>query len=162
VQPLDLLDTAEFLLLANNGTPSQANIRRAYSSIYYALFHTLCQECADRIVGSTPNCRSQRAWEQVYRALDHGPAKKQCKKITNENHLLNFPAAIKDFAALLCTLQQKRHSADYAIRDQFSETDALTQMEIARIAIRKFLKAPIKHRKALAAYLLINQRAKPD
>lgn len=156
--PLDLLDTAELLLQSGRGKPTQASVRRAFSSIYYGLFHFVCRECADRLIGATVNCRNQRAWAQVYRALDHRDAKIRCKKIAKENDVLNFPIAIREVATLFATLQEKRHEADYDIRAQLTETDAFAYLATVRSAVVAFERAPIKHRRAFAAYILVKDR----
>ena len=66
----DLLVTARQLAKARPSKPRQADLRRAVSTSYYAAFHALAQDCADRLVGTTRQ-RSEPAWRQAYRALDH-------------------------------------------------------------------------------------------
>ena len=83
------------------GRPRQAELRRAVSTAYYALFHTLARCGADLVAGSTKQHRSQRAWRQAYRALDHGETRKRC---TQKTRLAEFPTEIQVFAdAFLCT-----------------------------------------------------------
>ncbi|MYC32883.1 MAG: hypothetical protein F4X64_06865 [Chloroflexi bacterium] len=65
----DLLDVARRLA---EGNPSQTDLRRAISSVYYALFHAIAQSNADTLVGDAPLVRDPDAWRQAYRALDHG------------------------------------------------------------------------------------------
>lgn len=82
----DLLETARKLANANQRRPKQADLRRAVSTAYYAVFHALAHECADRFIG-TGDQRSEAAWTQVYRALEHGFAAKQARKARE----LGFP-----------------------------------------------------------------------
>jgi hypothetical protein len=82
----DLIVTARRLARANPNRPRQADLRRAVSTAYYAVFHALARQCADRFVGTGHN-RSRPAWQQVYRALDHGFAKNACFQAAN----LGFP-----------------------------------------------------------------------
>ena len=56
----------------------QADLRRAVSTAYYALFHGLAETAADRLVGATPPARRYLAWSRVYRDLNHTSAKKAC------------------------------------------------------------------------------------
>ena len=82
MNPEDLIRIARGLaggaIGGNIGRPRQAELRRAVSAAYYALFHALARCCADTLVGATPASRSQTAWTQTYRALEHGYAKNQC------------------------------------------------------------------------------------
>ena len=94
VNPDDLIRIAEHLASGGVGggigRPVQAELRRAVSATYYALFHALARCCANMLVGvATPASRSQQAWTQVYRALEHGHAKNQCCKL--EDKLSRFP-----------------------------------------------------------------------
>ena len=64
----DLLNIAR--RLAAGGNPTQTDLRRAISSVYYAVFHAICQSNADTLVGEDPQLRDQVAWRQAYRALN--------------------------------------------------------------------------------------------
>ena len=112
----DLLATADDLIAGRgrNRKPRQANLRRAVSTAYYAMFHCLAQCCADTLVGSAGSNRSKHAWRQVYRAVEHKGTSKKCKR--GEIH--EFPKEVEDFANVFVSLQEKRHSADY---DPFSQ-----------------------------------------
>ena len=72
----DLLAAARQLAGTSGGPPpSQASLRRAVSTTYYALFHCMAENCADMLVGGPGSGRSRPAWHQAYRALEHGRAK---------------------------------------------------------------------------------------
>ena len=73
--PRDLIATARGLAEGDPRRPSQANLRRAVSTAYYAMFHCLAGTAADLLIGGS---RSE-AWHQVYRALEHGSAKGACR-----------------------------------------------------------------------------------
>lgn len=102
----DLLSTAEELVTGagKNRRPRQSNLRRAASTAYYAMFHCLANCCATTLVGGPNADRSEPAWRQVYRALEHGVARNNC---TNKNFLSKFPQDIEDFAHLFVSLQEK-------------------------------------------------------
>ena len=113
---------------------------------------------ADQIIGDTPEAKAQRAWHHVYRALNHGFAKKQCDDIRTKNGDLNFPEAIEDAATRFLALQQKRHDADYDISKPTSATDVRQHIAEVRSIIDRFEAVENKHRKAFAVWLLINKR----
>ena len=54
-----------------------ARLRKAVSVAYYAMFHALAQNNADRLVGETDADRETDAWHRTYRALEHRAAYRQ-------------------------------------------------------------------------------------
>jgi len=101
-RPDDLLSVADDLVSANIGKPRQSSLRRAVSTVYYAMFHCLARCCADTLIGSSGADRSKPAWRQVYRALDHGFAKNSCR---NQEFIKKFPKDIEDFANSFVSMQ---------------------------------------------------------
>ena len=61
----DLIETARGLTELSPRRPSQANLRRALSTAYYAVFHSLAGAIADILMGKGRN----EAWHQVYRKV---------------------------------------------------------------------------------------------
>ncbi len=155
MNPSDLIETASALLSPAGGKPTEASLRRAVSSAYYALFHCLAHECANLLIGGSGSDRSEATWRQVYRALDHGPAKTKCKK---REMIRKFPEEIQSFTKTFADLQEKRHSADYDPFAQFTELDVSTNIAAVEAAISRFKSAPIKHRRAFCAYVLFKDR----
>jgi len=153
LNPLDFIATAREFAGSRGGKPRQTNVKRSVSTAYYALFHTLAKFCADTLIGT--NARSRGAWQQVYRALDHNFAKNACQN----GNISRFPREIQDFANAFVTLQSKRHSADYDPFARVYKSDALTNLANAEVVIKGFNKAPLRHRKAFAAWVLLKQRA---
>ncbi len=49
----DLIAVSERLLADGLGSAKQADIRRAISTAYYAIFDRLCELCADALVGKS-------------------------------------------------------------------------------------------------------------
>lgn len=148
MKPTDFLDTAHDLLRAGRRRPRQTNLRRACSSLNYALFHTLCDCCATTLVG----VGTQRAWQQAYRFIDHKPTKNRCLAIRN---MRGFPPAIEDFADLFVSLQDKRHSADYSPAGTFYKSSVEADLIAARAAIAAFNNAKLKDRRAFAAHIAL-------
>ncbi|QJP15589.1 hypothetical protein G3545_19145 [Starkeya sp. ORNL1] len=155
MKPLDLLLTAEDLVNASNGKPRQSNLRRAMSSVYYALFHTLACSCADLLIGGAGAGKSLEAWRQVYRSLDHGFAKSACK---NTAKMRLFPQDIQEFAIRFVTMQEKRHLADYHPNEKQFKTDVLLEIGQARSAIKAYANTDKKDRRAFCAYVLLKDR----
>ena len=156
LRPPDLIQTAKDLVAASNGRPRQTNLRRAVSTVYYALFHCLAQCCADSMIGGAGATRSRSAWIQVYRALDHGQVKHCCRQKPRVLEL--FPKEIQDFANAFATLQEKRHAADYDPAEKFYKSDVEIHIQIAESVIEGFKSAPLKDRRAFAALVLFKSR----
>lgn len=106
------------------------------------------------LIGVTKSARSQPAWLQAYRAVDHGHSKKQCK---NEK-IKKFPQDVEDFAALFIEAQDARHNADYDPTSRFTRSEVLLLIERADEAIRAFEKVPKSDRRAFAAFVLLRIR----
>ena len=155
-----LLKVADDLLHMNKRRSQEAHLRRALSSIYYALFHFLAQSCADSFIGTQgAKNRSHKAWQQVYRALDHGAAKNACEAAKN----MNFPQSIKKYASLFVEYQKKRHDADYnpyanTENDGFTKADILDMIDQAEKAIEGMKTASPSDLKAFAAFILLKKR----
>lgn len=99
--------------------------------------------------------RSAPGWRQVYRALEHGPAKNACKS----SKIAAFPASIQEFANAFVTMQEKRHNADYDPQSKFLKSEVLVDIELAERAIEGFDMAPLRDRRAFAAFVLFKDRA---
>ncbi len=84
-----LVVTARRLAGAGRKKPRQSDLKRAVSTAHYALSHAMARNAADMLIGVRPD-HPNKAWTQVYRALEHGPAKNACKELRN----LGFPAAL--------------------------------------------------------------------
>ena len=157
--------TADLVLIARKlatgvigstkGRPREAELRRAVSTAYYALFHTLARSSADLLVARTKEYQSQLAWQQAYRALDHEETRKRC---LNTKRMAGFPPAIRDFADAFVAFQQLRHLADYDPLAKFSRSMVRQWIEEVDNTISGFNSVERSHRKAFAAYLLFRRR----
>lgn len=154
MQPRDLLATAKVLLKASSKKPSQANLRRAVSTAYYAVFHHLARTSADLLIGGKKSGSTNRAWRQVYRALDHKPAANACIDGT----LTLFPKGIQDFADAFTTLQKKRHNADYDPFVIFTKSGVQQDIATAGAAMAAFDAESARDRRAFCAFVLFKKR----
>lgn len=137
------------------GRPRQAELRRAVSTAYYALFHALARCCADMVVGSTRGSRSQAAWNQTYRALEHGLARNQC---SNRSMMSRFPAEIEAFGKQFVVMQQQRHNADYDPEATFQRNEVIDFIDETEEVITAFNNVPNIERRAFAVYVLFRLR----
>ena len=156
MDPRDLLKSARDLVNVANGKPRQANLLRATSTTYYALFHTLARTCADLLIGGASSARSKPAWRQVYRALEHRHAKSICQ---NGTKISKFPQEIQDFANMFASMQEKRHQSDYDPQVKAYKSAVLNDINGVEAAIADFERAPLKDRRAFAAYVLFKTRS---
>lgn len=132
----------------------QANLRRAISTAYYAVFHSLARMAADLIVGKERD-RSE-AWHQAYRALEHGNTKTAC---LNQGAMSKFPSEIREFADTFAVLQAVRQRADYSLEDRYSKVDANAAIDAAHDAIRLLKKVGAKDRRRFVTHVLFKRRS---
>lgn len=161
MEPFDLLRIAEQLASGSIGSgvgrPRQAELRRAVSAAYYAMFHALARCCADTLVGASRANRSRQAWRQTYRALEHGQARNQC---ANQSVLIRFPSQIQRFGELFVYMQRLRHIADY---DPDPDADFIRNHIVQLIdetsrTITAFQGVDIIDRRAFSAFVLFRLR----
>ena len=150
--PRDLIATARGLAEGDPRRLSQANLRRAVSTAYYAMFHCLAGTAADLLIGGS---RSE-AWHQVYRALEHGRARTACE---HKQAMVAFPPGIRGFAYTFVILQKARQQADYALDVQFDKPDVLAAIDSAETVIAQLEQADAQHRRAFAAHVLFKRRS---
>lgn len=140
---------------SGNDSTGQSGLRRAVSTTYYALFHCLANCCADTLVGGPGSDRSEPAWHQAYRALQHGTARARCD---NRRMIQRFPVEIQDFARQFVRMQRKREDADYDPSLTLIQADVITDIENTEQCIAQFNAAPDRDRRAFAVYVLLNLR----
>ena len=137
-----------------SGDPRRADLCRAVSSSYYALFHCLGKICADLFAGAGANV-DRRAWRQAYRAIQHGTVKNRCRQ---QDIMQTFPDAIRDFGDLFVEMQLKRHTADYDPDARFTKSDVVKDIDRVRNVISGFKAVAATHRRAFAVHVLLDQR----
>lgn len=161
MNPSDLLRIAEQLargaIGSGRGRPRQAELRRAVSAAYYALFHTLALCGANMLVGATRASRSQPAWNQVYRGLEHGYARSQCN---NHTVMSRFPQEVQNFGDLFTIMQQERQTADYDPSASFSRSHIIYLVDETARIIAQFDSAEARDRRAFAVFALFRHRSR--
>jgi hypothetical protein len=133
----DLLEQATKLATLDARRPKQANLRRAISSAYYAMFHLLVDEACRVQIGAQHN---QAPFRQVLgRAFAHGAMKEACRSFgggTLKKGVAKglpapfvIPPEIRELANAFVELQERRHLADYDLTERFRRSDVLARIE---------------------------------
>lgn len=157
--PEDFISLARHDLRQNGSKPSQVALRRALSAVYYAMFHTLAKTGADLLIGESGVSCNKRAWQRIYRGLDHGQTKAACR---NQDMMSQFPLPIRKFGSLFIKMQRIRHSADYDPHAEFGEplTKYMVEGSINDVeqTMEDFNTANEKERKDFSSYVLFKGR----
>jgi len=156
----DLLAQAIALAKIDPKKPKQVNLRRAVSSVYYALFHYLvhegcCQQIGTQHVQSPfrhviGRGYSHSVMKQACASFGGGTLKEAVKKglPLDANRNYPIPKPIRDLAATFAELQEKRQLADYDLSERFARAEVLTLIEEVEDAIKKFGKLPASNDKS--------------
>ena len=153
--PEHLLQTATDLAEINPRRPRRADLCRAVSTAYYAMFHCLAHTCADSLAGRAGTVGSRSIWRRVYRAPEHRQARTRC-----ENMPSSFPDEVQEFGQVFSVLQSKRHLADYDPDYRVGKSEVTADIDRARTAIDRFLETPVSVRRDFALHVLTKVR--PD
>jgi hypothetical protein len=151
----DLLEQAVRLATLDVRKPKQANLRRAISSAYYAVFHLLVDEACRAQIGAQHN---QAPFRQVLgRAFAHGLMKEACKSFgggTLKKGVakglppgFTIPGEIRELAETFVDLQEKRHLADYDLTERFKRSEVLVLIGEVRKYSENFRKLATSNEK---------------
>jgi hypothetical protein len=133
------LENARTLANLDKRRPRQASLRRAVSTAYYALFQSLCETCADTLVGWK---NPWEAFTPIFRALDHSRVLQ-----TLLHRAFATTADLQRLGFAFKELQTAREWADYnpEPRPNYDErnndsaltrNEALTLIELAEEAVQ--------------------------
>lgn len=154
VNPTHLLDAADHLVSERRpGAPRQANLRRAVSTVYYALFHWLARCAADSLVGVREP--SGESWVRVYRALNHRDLRQRCQKGRVPP---STPYPLRQLGTALVQLQPIRNGADYNPVVRLAKRDVLAQVDEARRILEDLESATPSDRRAFTVHVLFRER----
>lgn len=154
IDPNELIATCHKLVpQSTDPLPSEADLRRAVSTAYYAVFHTLAASNAELIAGQPQSGVSAYAWERVYRRLDHGRAQNNLRAVLN----LLSPAG-ENFARAFIELQNLRLEADYNPNAVIIRSDAVNAIAQAKTAIGNFAQLTQEERRLLVAQSMFDRR----
>ncbi len=166
LNPDHLLDQADRLITPpGGGAPRQADLRRAISNAYYAVFHAVVTQAADDFVGRTHRARPRYAL--VYRSIDHKSLRKLCEDVkkptlpatySTYSPRGGFGADLIALATAVVDLQEKRHFADYDPLFRVRMSDAVLAVATGRTALFRFRNANRTSRKAFLTLLVFPPR----
>ncbi len=154
IDPQELIDAC-YKLVPQTATaqPSDADLRRAISTAYYALFHTLAASNADLIAGQPQSDIPSYAWDRVYRCLDHGRTQNNLRGILNR-----LSQNGQNFARIFIDLKDQRDEADYNPNAPIIQSHTLNAISRAETAIRDFAQLSEEERRLIAAQSLFDRR----
>ena len=144
IKPEWLLRQADVLAgrSGGQGQPINADLRRAVSAAYYALFHHLALLAADQLL---PNGTQQDRW-RFTRHMQHTAMLRVCEWTLGKAPPLRYrqlfaplgnDPRLVDVAIAFQALQQERHSADYDHEASYTKPQVLNLIDLARDAIQK-------------------------
>jgi hypothetical protein len=152
----ELLDSAVKLACTDGGgrPPTQADLRRALSTAYYAAFHFVMMECADLLTSDPGGHNLGRAWRQVYRSIQHADVRNACNLAALQPR--GFPSGIQSFAVMYPSMRRLRETADYDPEPQgFNEQHVMAKIAQVDFAIQQFALVSESHRRAFAILVAV-------
>ena len=164
-----MIDAAELVAVArrlNAGhPPSGESVRRAVSTAYYALFHALVGDAAERFVGAAP---TSVAFEVIYRGFNHAdinrvfvavdkPTLSDAYKRRLRRQAASRP--IRDFAETFIATQELRHLADYNPLIDIAQSEAADLIDGVGAALPNLANADPQEKADLFAIMLAGMRA---
>lgn len=166
LSPDHLFDQADRLIAPpGGGAPRQADLRRAISNAYYAVFHAIVTQAADNFVGKTN--RASPRYALVYRSIDHASLRQLCEDVKKTTLPAKYSMYTpKDgfsddliaLATAVVDLQEKRHLADYDPLFRVSMSDAVLVVATGRAALERFRNASRTQRKTFISLLAFSPR----
>jgi hypothetical protein len=168
LNPEHLLDQANRLATPlAGGAPRQADLRRAISTAYYAVFHGILIAAADDFIGRS--LRTSERYALLYRSVDHRALRALCEDIPKATLPAKyapyspsggFDPDIVALASAVADLQERRHAADYDPRLAVSASDAALAVSTARVALARLNSASRTSRKAFLTLVVFSPRSK--
>lgn len=149
------MDAVELIAVARllaAGHPTQEVLRRALSTAYYAMYHTLAQSNADLIIGAQ-NPANQQNWTSTYRSLQHFRAE---NPLYGWPHLFSLP--MRQFGSVTADLKKHRETADYDPNATFGQQQVTTWIDRAERAIQDFDREPFQQRSIVAIATMAGRR----
>lgn len=166
LNPDHLLEQADRLIAPlGGGAPRHADLRRAISNAYYAVFHAVVTEAADDFAGKTH--RHTPRYALVYRSIDHRSLRSVCEDVIKTalpaKYRMHEPRGgfgpdIRALATAVVDLQEKRHSADYDPLFRVGMSDALLAVATARTALDRLKSASGAKRRAFLSVVVFSPR----
>jgi uncharacterized protein (UPF0332 family) len=158
LSPARLLEHAERLIAAPGGPPTEEDLRRAVSAVYYAVFHMVVGATADlfsKIVDPT-----QSIHERIYRKPEHKDINNCWSKSLCKDKGVQVDSHIEKFAGIFNSLYEERLDADYKVTTLITHYGAQSSIKIGREAIEDFLAADEGARNVFLSLIVFPSRSK--
>ena len=157
--PTQLIAQARHLAAMDKTRPSQANLRRAVSALYYGLFHHLIAQSSGLLIGTTAERRDLR--QITSRAFQHRTMLEASVAFSGGTMPQSFqgfksvgpvPTEIKRLANLFGRCQSQRHTADYDLSARFERAEVIKLVDEVEQAIAAF--RPVRRGPMARLYLV--------
>ncbi|BCX17174.1 MAG: hypothetical protein KatS3mg117_0856 [Geminicoccaceae bacterium] len=148
-----LLETAARLARSRRGAPRQSDLRRAVSTIYYALFQALSGEAADLLVGRS--ARQTAARRRVHRAIEHRAAKNAAEALAASRSASD---ELRRFCRAFTRAKEERHAADYDPFLRLRQEEVRAAVEAGHAALNAFERLDRAERLELVTRCLFRDR----
>lgn len=146
----DLISLAKTIAELDPKKPRQANLRRAVSTAYYALFPYLVDEVCRTQIGTQNSQKEHR--HALARAFVHTSMRDACASFNggtlkesiikglprDANGKYPIPSEIRTIAGTFVELQQKRHVADYDLSETFRKGEVLRLIAQTKTHVEQF------------------------
>ncbi len=131
---------------AGQGQPRNIDLRRAVSSAYYALYHTitilsadqLFKQCDDQHIYDATRHFQHRGVREVCSWVD-SPSNPQYKKTAAAVMYMRGSQDVRDVAKTFMQLQEARHEADYNHLADFTRPGVLALIDRSRDAVNRLI-----------------------
>jgi uncharacterized protein (UPF0332 family) len=167
LDPADLLAVARHLADPGAALPlSDARLRRAVSTAYYAVFHKVLRAASQRFMG--PDQEHSAGYVLLYRGFDHKHMKTVCEalqvstlKDKYKHHLRKSAVSqdMRDFAGIFPAPRDLRHRADYDPAAEFQPSDVLSIVDSAAVAMDAFDRVAPDEQADVLTLLLVGARS---
>lgn len=164
--PSELLALARSLSAGSDGSrPNDAELRRAVSTAYYALFHKVVRTAADRFMG--PGQQNSAGFSILYRGFQHRDTKTVCEalqvstlkpKYQNSLRRTFTSQDMRDFASAFPALQEARHLADYDPATRFFPSDVSSLVDAAEVAMDASDRAAVDEKTDVLVLMMVGAR----
>ena len=144
--PTELITLARDLADGCGGQPrTDAHLRRAVSTAYYAVFHLVLRTAAERFMGVGK--QSTAGYSVLYRSFDHWHMRETCEKLSvpvlkdKYKRILGRDALspeARDSATAFPSLQEARHLADHDPKIRFLASDVVSMVAAAEVTMTSF------------------------
>ena len=148
MSPGELLDQAKRLIANRAKGPTDADLRRAVSAAYYAVYHDRVRQASLVCLPGGPGADDLR---RVFaRGDSHGQFREISQKVGGDvgcwpawmrgapaGSPFSVPTGLRDSCRLFVELQTLRHAADYDPGRQMGPTEVLSVIQKARESIDK-------------------------